>query len=468
MLVKRFQLQYLVSLYFIVHQYPLTSLAYYSDDSDWNLSNRPDLQDGIWNSRGGSIETNEESSSYSSSSSWSTVSSFGFKSNVIQQQQQHPYYPTMQPFTMNLNHIALSLRYTCEMNRRLHAVTSRLQPSTHDQGYDSDVEDSTHHNSNNKEENQQDGYHFQSQNNNPYLGSRGGQMVHIHPSQTWQLPIRQSSSSHTSLQSSEAITLFHAPTLYENNRNDNDDDKSSTTTRRGPSRWGPDMDIFISDLVQALQVHDNPLVSSLAILYLDRASSVETSRPLGVTPCPYVSPRTVHRLVLVSWILATRAVGRGNANLLSSPQFLALRSSLSLSESDLVQLENDMYLALGDSGLYVTYDELQQFQRNWERTWNRPRLKVSSKKLRRTLVIQTKNVRPWPQQLQKGSLFSSASSFTSYSSPIATNTLDSQTSPYEMYSPNFGQQQPSSMGDSYDMAAVTPTSSTDVAFSLWA
>jgi hypothetical protein len=446
----RLQLRYLVSLYFLIHQYPLKSLAY-SEDSDWNVPNHPE-NNQIWNSRGGSIQTRVESLSSSS------MSSFGYTSHVIQQDP----YPTMHPFTMNLNHIALSLRYTCEMNRRLHSVTSRLQPSIHDQGYDDGSTQDNHYY--NHEDDQQYGYHFQkNQNNNPYLGSRGGQMVHIHPSQTWQAPIRPSSSSYNSLQSSETMTLFHAPTLYDSNNDD------KTSPRRGPSRWGPDVDTFISDLVQALQVHDNPLVSSLAVLYLDRASSVETSRPLGVTPCPYVSPRTVHRLVLVSWLLATRAVGRGNVNLVSSPQFLALRSSLGLSELELAHLEYEMFLALGDSGLYVTYDELQQFQRNWERTWNRPRLKVSSKKLRRTLVIQTKGIRTWPQQVQMGSSLSHPSSHV----PTDTNSLyqDSQASQYERYNPypqSFGQQQPSTMGDSYDVAAVTPTSSTDVTFSLWA
>jgi hypothetical protein len=244
--------------------------------------------------------------------------------------------------SMNLKHISLSLRYTCEMNRRLQEA-SHLKSSIHDRDYYSDD--------------------IPCNGSNPLQLSRGGQMVHIHPSQTWQPPIRESDEDDT-----EYLTLFHAKTPRQ----------GISKVRRGVSRWGPDLELYMEHIAKALRVQDNPLVLSLSIIYLDRACSVETPRSNGAPACPYVSPRTVHRLVLVSLIIAAKAV--------YPAVDLTNIASLGISEQQLAQMENWMRLALGDQGLYVMPEQLQEFFVHWERTWNKPKIRIKSKKLRRNLV----------------------------------------------------------------------------------
>jgi hypothetical protein len=86
----------------------------------------------------------------------------------------------------------------------------------------------------------------------------------------------------------------------------------------------------------------------------------------------------VHRLVLVSLIIAAKAV--------YPAVDLTNIASLGISEQQLAQMENWMRLALGDQGLYVMPEQLQEFFVHWERTWNKPKIRIKSKKLRRNLV----------------------------------------------------------------------------------
>jgi hypothetical protein len=260
-------------------------------------------------------------------------------SSLMSQQPQLP--------KMKLEHVSLSLRYTCEMNRRLQEAAD-LKPSIHDQ-YDVPAERNA---------------------SDPLSSlSRGGQMVQIHPSQYWQPPIRETEDVE------EQLTLFHAKSPREGNK-----------VRRGASRWGPDMLLYLEHVTKALKVQDNPLVLSLAILYLDRACSVETPRSNGAPACPYVTPRTVHRLLLVSLIIATKAV--------YPAVDLSEIASLGISAMQLDQMEHWMRAALGDQGLYVMPEQLQEFFGHWERTWNKPKIRVKSKRMRRKLV------RPAQQQAE--------------------------------------------------------------------
>lgn len=258
--------------------------------------------------------------------------------------------------SMNLKHISLSLRYACEMNRRLQEA-SHLKPSIHDRDYQpEDIARSS---------------------SDPLQMSGGGQMVHIHPTQTWQQPIRASEE-----REAEQLTIFHAKTPRQ----------TQSKVLRGASRWGPDLETYIEHVTKALKVHDNPLVLSLAILYLDRASSVETPRSNGALACPYVSPRTVHRLMLVSLIIATKAVYH-TVDLTSI-------TSLGISEMQLEHMENWMRLALGDQGLYVQSEQLHEFFGNWERTWNKPKIRINSKRMRRHMVrpISQREAQQLPMQ----------------------------------------------------------------------
>jgi hypothetical protein len=101
---------------------------------------------------------------------------------------------------MELNDVSLSLRYTCEMNRRLNAAVQR-SASIHDSEPEAPTNRSVHH-------------------HNPAVSmQRGGQMVHVHPSQQWEPPIRMASDD-----CDDVVTLFHA--------------KEPRETRTGVKRWG--------------------------------------------------------------------------------------------------------------------------------------------------------------------------------------------------------------------------------------
>ena len=89
------------------------------------------------------------------------------------------------------------------------------------------------------------------------------------------------------------LTLFHA--------------KSPRPTGNGANRWGPNLEAYISHICQELQLTaDAAPELSLALMYLDRATSAETPRSQGLAPAvPFLQPRTVHRLVLAALLLAT-------------------------------------------------------------------------------------------------------------------------------------------------------------------
>ena len=297
---------------------------------------------------------------------------------------------------ISIKHISLSLRYTCEMNRRLQAA-SNLKPSIHDCDY---FLEETRRNT-----------------LNPIQMSRGGQMVQIHPSQQSHSLTRESEEL-----DSKHLTLFHA--------------KKPVPTQgkvlRGASRWGPDLEQFLEHVTKALKVHNNDLVLSLAIVYLDRASSVETLRSNGALPCPYLSPRTVHRLILVSLIIATRAVYHDVD--------LSNIASLGIPESQLEHMESWMRQALGDQGLYVMPEQFQDFIDNWERTWHKPKIRPKGKRMTRNLVR--------PAQQHENNLFQEALRYSS--------------------NPQFCQEQ--HLGDSAQSCyqSVPSTAVSDVALSVWA
>lgn len=100
---------------------------------------------------------------------------------MVQHTQQQHVIP-LQDIELKLEHVSLSLRLTCEMNRRLL------------QGIRSN-EDSAAHNG-------------QTNAHNP-LQQRGGDNsyhpVHVHPSQSWQPPIKSRSN-----EEQEVLTIFHA------------------------------------------------------------------------------------------------------------------------------------------------------------------------------------------------------------------------------------------------------------------
>lgn len=114
----------------------------------------------------------------------------------------------------------------------------------------------------------------------------------------------------------------------------------------------------------------------LAMIYLDRACSVETPRSHGVPPCPFCTPRTVHRLSLAAMVLSSAAVRASPsqrpaaANHGESDEQQQLLSKLSLSlgipPAQLQHMVEWMKAALGDEGMYVTPEEMRSWSRSWE------------------------------------------------------------------------------------------------------
>jgi hypothetical protein len=239
--------------------------------------------------------------------------------------QQQQVTPQLEDLEMNLEHVSLSLRLTCEMNRRLL------------QGIRSN--DNLVRN------------HANTHYNNPLLQRGGGEYddshhpVHVHPSQSWQPPIKSHSEG-----DQEVLTMFHQKSPRE--------EKAS---RRGVARWGPELLPYLHYLVEdvlKLPHTNRSLILVLTLVYLDRACSVETSRTGGSSPCPFLQPRTVHRLVFISLLTAARAVGEINT--------FGVEESLGISSSRLDQMETQFQHALGDLGLYVDPLQLKQWMMQWQ------------------------------------------------------------------------------------------------------
>jgi hypothetical protein len=267
------------------------------------------------------------------------------------QQQQQQVIP-LQDIEMNLEHVSLSLRLTCEMNRRLlQGIRSNDNSAVQQQ----------HNNNNNNNSHDANTAH---NHHNPLL-QRGGDNsyhpVHVHPSQLWQRPIK----SHSDEEQEEVLTIFHAKSPRNKAR------------RGGAARWGPELLPYLHYLVEdVLKLPENKnqrsLILVLTLLYLDRACSVETPRTTTTTtttttvgqqqqPCPFLQPRTVHRLVLTSLLIATRTVVVDEEVDTSGIETLLGIPSLSLQ-----QMESQFHNALGDFGLFVDPLRLQQWMMQWQ------------------------------------------------------------------------------------------------------
>lgn len=100
------------------------------------------------------------------------------------------------------------------------------------------------------------------------------------------------------------------------------------------------------------------MVLALALVYLDRACSVETSRALA-PPCPYCAPATIRRLFLSAFLIAARANG-------IDPDFTKVQESFGVSRCECEEMMAAMMAALGDSGVFVTPEEMQSFSFIWK------------------------------------------------------------------------------------------------------
>lgn len=175
-------------------------------------------------------------------------------------------------------------------------------------------------------------------------------------------PLSLSESAPNAIESHEQLTLFHA--------------KSPRPTGFGANRWGPNLESYIRHICRQLNLPENSAAElSLALIYLDRASSPETPRSNVVQACPFLQPRTAHRLVLSALLLATQSTHGWPL-----PVLMERVQSLGIPSDQLGQMLQWMQSALGDPGYFVTQYQIQ--------TW-------------RSLLQATSKLRPHSQQMQQ-------------------------------------------------------------------
>jgi hypothetical protein len=271
------------------------------------------------------------------------------------EQEQESREGSFEPPKIQLKHVSMALRLTSEWNRRLSQGINQMkhwgkgrrlafaQPPP-------------------QQEYPYGGYQEQQQRQEPY----GDLPVNVHPSRTWQPPIPSTKpiniDGHDN--QNEDLTIFHAKTPYQSSSLSSSS-TNKTLTPRGVTYWGPDLLDYLHYIVDFLGVSSNGIEIPLAMIYMDRACSVETPRSNGILACPFCTPRTVHRLSLVALVLAVATTSSMEQlqveNLLQ--QFPNL---LDIPEDELIQMVDWMRGALGDLGLMVTVDQMKQWSLYWE------------------------------------------------------------------------------------------------------
>lgn len=204
------------------------------------------------------------------------------------------------PPRISAQDMALALRWTGEVNRRLRWGTepSRLEASTH---LVAPIYDEATH------------------------AMRGG----------------ESSEAASSL----PLTLFHAKSPRRQGG-------------RGAGRWGPELKRYVERICRQLDLSNEGAVElSLALMYLDRASSPETPRSNGAIPVPFLQPRTVHRVVLTALLLAAHTTHG-----VPLPVLMERVEDFGVPPDQLAQMIQWMHLALGDPGYFVATDSIQRWQ----------------------------------------------------------------------------------------------------------
>ena len=240
-------------------------------------------------------------------------------SQAAEQQKEVPFEPPK----IRMKHMSMALRLTCEWNRRLSAGVNRFRFLGKNKG------------KTNSDERQE-------QQNIP---------VNINPSRPWNPPIPEYSND----LGVEELTIFHAKTPRET-------ESPSDELRRGVARWGPELLPYLEHVVKMLGISSKGVEIPLAMIYLDRACSVETIRSNGSPPCPFCMPRTVHRLSLIALLLATQAAGSQEKTMDEHFQDL---ESLGIPVNQLEQMVDWMRSALGDDGLFVTVGQMRVWSQNW-------------------------------------------------------------------------------------------------------
>ena len=224
---------------------------------------------------------------------------------------------------MELEDMALALRFTGEINRRLQAVTSQQRRSLVDHSF------------------------APAHGQYPLDPMRGGEAA----------PFRVASAGDEIVKT--PLTAFHAKSPRQGDR-------------KGAARWGPSLPKFLHTLVTILREEDSEedlsLELALAMIYMDRACSVETPRSNGLAACPFCTPRTVHRLTVTAVLVAMEST-RGNDAV--EKLYPKVSDSLGIPEDQLRHMVDWMLGSLGDPGFFVDPFQMQEFTETWERRFNR-------------------------------------------------------------------------------------------------
>lgn len=291
---------------------PQQHQPYYSSQQgdDYSYGNNPNPQNSNWDEndtpRGGSTMMAPEPQ---------------------QVQEEEPFHPPK----ILLKHMSMALRLTSEWNRRLLAGVNRKfrffgqRGRIRNSGQPSGSQD------------QQSQLDFVSQ------------PVNINPTRSWTPPIGDGTT-----QEMEELTAFHAKT-----------ERESEDVLRGVSRWGPELLPYLEHVVKLLGISSNGVEIPLAMIYLDRACSVETIRRNGCPPCPFCMPRTVHRLSLVALLLATHGVNGSK----TIPEYIQDLESLGIPTNQLEDMAAWMQSALGDDGMFVTVGQMKVWSQAWDSTF---------------------------------------------------------------------------------------------------
>lgn len=242
-----------------------------------------------------------------------------------QQVVENPF----QPPSITVSEMALAIRWTAEVNRRLHVGTA-----------DSEQRLNLPHS---------EQQHFQCLSNVDHLRGGAG-AVATAPVASHRIPLTRAAENPASF----SETIFHAKAL----RSDH---------HRGAARWGPDLEQFLGRVVDVLtppadEPTDPGLERALAMIYLDRACSVETSRS-NVPQVPFATPRTAHRLVLTSMLVAVSAV-RGIADM--SGVYRKVEAAFGISAHNCHHMVEWMRAALGDENIFVTPEDVREWRLLWE------------------------------------------------------------------------------------------------------
>jgi len=291
---------------------------------------------------------------------------------------------------IHLKHVAEALLHTSEWNRRLRQGLkywgTRRNESPLSQSLRRNIEyhhQQELHSSYNFDNDVHNNYysHHQQQERSMHFGNLP---VNVHPSRTWQPPIqassgrlleeeelslfhakipeRRSSSSQSSSEIDNGIEKFKEEDGYNKEKESEEEVTKNELDDDDIRYWGPDLLPYLEYICDRLGIDNNGVELSLAMIYMDRACSVETSRSNDIPSCPFCTPRTVHRLSLAAFIISLQAVCGGE----QQQQLQLLSVSLGIPLLQLQQMVEWMLAALGDGGLLVTMKELISWNRSLE------------------------------------------------------------------------------------------------------